>query len=304
MFKNLITYRIASTWAANSAELEANLHKMPFVECGPTQPTSAGWVSPRGVLHAPFVESIGGQWLIKLVVEQRMLPSSVVKRRVDEMAAKIEETTGRKPGKNQKKELAEEATLELLPKAFTKQSSMKVWIDPKQRLLMVDAVSTLKSDDVVTLLVRAVEGLSLSMLQTAQSPAAAMSQWLSTGEPPQGFSLDRECELKAPDETKSSVRYARHALDIDEVRQHIAQGKIPVQLALTWQGRVSLVLTDAMLIKKIAFLDGVFDAGSKPGKDEAFDADAAIATGELGKMIPDLLDALGGEQKMEELLAA
>jgi recombination associated protein RdgC len=51
------------------------------------------------------------------------------------------------------------------------------------------------------------------------------------------------------------------------------------------------MLTDTMQIKKIAFLDGVFD-GSKPGKDEAFDADAAIATGELRKLIPNLLDAL------------
>ena len=111
-----------------------------------------------------------------------------------------------------------------------------------------------------------------------------------------GFSVDRECELKSPDETKSAVRYARHALDIDEVRQHIANGKVPTQLALTWQGRVSLLLTEAMQVKKIAFLEGVFEGG-KPAKEEAFDADAAIATGELGKLIPDLIEALGGEHQ-------
>jgi recombination associated protein RdgC len=120
---------------------------------------------------------------------------------------------------------------------------------------------------------------------------------LTTGEAPQGFSVDRECELKSADEMKSVVRYARHALDIDEIRAHIATGKVPTQLALTWQGRVSLLLTDAMQIKKIAFLEGVFEGG-KPGKDEAFDADAAIATGELSKLIPDLIDALGGEQEL------
>jgi recombination associated protein RdgC len=124
-----------------------------------------------------------------------------------------------------------------------------------------------------------------------------MSEWLTSGEPPAGFSIDRECELKSADETKSAVRYARHALDIDEVRQHIANGKVPTQLALTWQGRVSLVLTEAMQIKKIAFLEGVFEGGGKPAKDEAFDADAAIATGELGRLIPGLIDALGGEHE-------
>ena len=31
------------------------------------------------------------------------------------------------------------------------------------------------------------------------------------------------------------------------------------------------------------------------GKDDGFDADVAIATGELRKLLPELLEALGGE---------
>jgi recombination associated protein RdgC len=160
---------------------------------------------------------------------------------------------------------------------------------------MVDASSPARADDVVTQLVKAFDGLSVTLLQTVQSPAAAMSEWLVSGEPPSAFSVDRECELKSADEMKSVVRYSRHALDIEEVRQHIAAGKLPTKLALTWQGRVSFLLTESMQIKKIAFLDGVFEGTGKVGKDEAFDADAAIATGELGRLIPDLIDALGGE---------
>ena len=297
MFKNLIVYRIGPGWAANSAELEAGLEKMIFVECGPTQPVSAGWAPPRGVAHAPLLESVGGQWLMKLVVEQRVVPSAVIKRRLDERAAQIEKATGRKPGKKQQKELKEEVMLDLLPQAFTKQAAIRVWLNPKDRLLLIDASSPAKADDVVTQLVKAAEGLALTPLHTTQSPAAAMSEWLTTGEAPSGFSVDRECELKSPDETKSAVRYARHALDIEEVRQHIANGKVPTQLALTWQGRVSLLLTEAMQVKKIAFLEGVFEGGSKPKGDEAFEADAAIATGELGKLIPDLIEALGGEHQ-------
>ena len=38
LFKNLTVYRVGPNWAANSAELEAGLDKMIFVECGPTQP--------------------------------------------------------------------------------------------------------------------------------------------------------------------------------------------------------------------------------------------------------------------------
>ena len=125
-----------------------------------------------------------------------------------------------------------------------------------------------------------------------------MSGWLSTKEPPQYFSVDRECELKAADESRAVVRYTRHALDTDEVSQHIAMGKVPTRLALTWGDRVSFVLTEAMQLKKITFLESVFEgAAASPadGKDDNFDADVAIATGELRKLIPDLLEALGGE---------
>jgi recombination associated protein RdgC len=296
LFKNLIVYRIGADWSATVAQVEESLANAAFVECGATQPTSIGWTWPRGIAHGPFIEAVAGQWLLRLMVEQRVLPAAVVKRRADEMARHIEQTTGRKPGKKQSKELKEEAVLELLPLAFTKQAAMNVWLNPAQRLLMVDASSPARADEVATQLAKALPGLSLTLLQTVQSASAAMSEWLVTGEPPAVFSVDRECELKSADEMKSVVRYSRHALDIEEVRQHIAAGKVPTKLALTWQGRVSFLLTDTMQIRKLAFLDGVFEGqGAAKDKDEAFDADAAIATGELNRLIPDLMQALGGE---------
>nr|WP_295083195.1 recombination-associated protein RdgC [uncultured Roseateles sp.] len=295
MFKNLMVYRIGPNWQATVAQIEEALEKQIFVECGATQAQSMGWTPPRGIPHAPLVEDVGGHWILKLMLEQRVLPSSVVKRRVDEMAARVEQETGRKPGKKVSKELKEQATLELLPMAFTKQSSIRVWIAPAQQLLMIDAGSASRAEEVVTLLIKELAGLNLHLIQTAESPAVCMAAWLMDGVPPEGFTIDRECELKSADEMKSVVRYARHSLDIDEVRQHLAGGKAPTRLAMSWRDRVSFMLTDTMQIKKISFLDVVFEGRESADKDEAFDADAAIATGELCKLIPELIDGLGGE---------
>ena len=296
MFKNLTVYRVGPEWQATLAQIEEGLAAARFAECGATQPQSLGWVAPRGTAHGPLVEAVGGQWLMMLMVERKALPSAVVKRRTDELAQQVEQASGRKPGKKQTKELKEQATLELLPMAFTKRATLKVWLDAKQRLLMVDASSPARAGEVVTQLIKSLDGLTLTPLQTTESASVAMSGWLLTGEPPAVFSVDRECELKAQDEMKSVVRYARHPLDIDEVRQHIATGKRPTRLALTWQGRVSFVLTETGQIKKIDFLDVVFEGRGRTDKaDDAFDADAAIATGELVQLIPDLIDALGGE---------
>jgi recombination associated protein RdgC len=128
------------------------------------------------------------------------------------------------------------------------------------------------------------------------SASASMAHWLGSREAPHSFTVDRDCELKMPDEQKSTVRYSRHTLEIDEVAQHITAGKVPTQLAMTWNDRVSFVLTESAQIRKLKLLDVVMDGVEKPGKDDdGFDADAAILTGELSALLPDLLEALGGE---------
>lgn len=293
----MVVYRVDPAWSASLAQIEQSLDAGRFVECGSTQEKSVGWCEPRGQAHGALVESVDGQLLLKLMIETRALPGSVVTRKTKERLAHIEASTGRKPGKKEARNIKDDIRLELLPMAFTKQTSVGIWIDPKARWLVVDAASQARTDDVVTMLVKFLPGLAVTLLNTKLSPTAAMAEWLVSREAPAGFSVDRECELKAADESKAVVRYARHPLDNDEVRQHVQAGKLPTRLALTWNSRVSFVLTESLQIKKLAFLDVIFD-NTVPGKDDDFDANAAILTGELRKLLPDLLDALGGEMAL------
>jgi recombination associated protein RdgC len=295
MFKNIIICRIAPTWAPDLQAAEEALEKAPFMECSATQEKSCGWVPPRGEAHGAMLESIGGQWIARLMTETKTVPGSVLAREVRAKAAQIEHDTGRKPGKKESKELKEEAKLDLLPMAFAKQASTWVWIDPAARLLVLDTASQSRADEVVSLLVEALPGLSVSLLHTQSSPQACMAHWLKEQEPPVGFTVDRECELKSTDEEKAVVKYGRHPLDIEEIQNHIDHGKLPTKLALTWDDRVSFVLTEGLQVRKLQFLDTVFEGR---GNDEGgFDTDVAIATGELSKLIPDLIAALGGEAK-------
>lgn len=286
-------YRIGPEWAPTQQQVEAGLDELRFVPCGAHEDKSVGWVEPRGEAHGPLVEVVGGQLILKLKLETKVVPGAVVTRKAKERAAQIEVTTGRKPGKKETREIKDDIRLSLMPLAFSKEATVWVWIDPQARLLVLDAGSQAKADEVVTLLVKSLDGLGLNLINTQVSPMAAMADWLLTQEAPTSFSVDRDCELKAADESKAVVRYARHALDTDEVKAHVKGGKLPTRLAMTWAGRVSFMLTEGLQLKKLDFLDVVFDDTSS--KDEGFDADVAIATGELRKLLPDLLEALGGE---------
>ena len=293
MFKNLIIYR-TSPLAFTLAQLEAALQRAPFIECGATQEKSAGWVPPRGEAHGALVESINGQWIARLMIETKTVPGDALARKVKEKAERIEQETGRKPGKKETRDLKEEARLDLLPMAFTKRATTWVWIDPQARALVIDTSSQARADEVARSLVEQVPaGFALALLNTKTAPQAAMAHWLNEQEPPEGFTVDRECELKSQDEDKSVVRYANHPLDIQEVLDHINAGLLPTRLALTWDGRVSFTLTQQLQVKGIRFLDSVFE--SQQADEGGFDADVAIATGELGKLIPDLVKALDGE---------
>lgn len=294
MFKNAIIYRIDSRWTPDLKALERSLSKARFVRCSPSQAQSSGFVEPRGDAHAPLVESVGGQWIMRLCVETKKVPASAVQLMLQERLQQIERSTGRKPGKKESKELKEEILLELLPHAFPTQATIGIWLDPEARLLVVDAGSQGKADKVATALVSAADGFALSLVQTAETPASCMAHWLRTDEEPSNFSVDRECELKATDESRAVVRYGRHPLDIAEIKGHLQAGKVPTRLAMTWDSRVSLVLTDAFQLKKLTFLDTVFE-GSASKQDEGFDADVAIMTGEMQSVIKDMIDAVGGE---------
>ena len=301
MFKNLTLFKITAGFPPSVDALEAALQNMPFVATTASQTKSVGWVPPRshehGFLPGMLVESVNGQWMLRFMAEARQVPASVVQRRVDEMAANIEATTGRKPGKKERRDLREDAMAALLPKAFARQQATWVWADLANKRMVLGTISQAVSDDIVTALVKLLDGFVVQPIETTISPSVAMATWLTEQDASGAFDLGKECELKACDESRATVRYTHHQLVTEEVQAHIATGKRPTRLALEWDGRVSFVLTDALQLKKVAFADDVLEQAKaqSPSADD-FDGNVLMATAELGPLIADLVEALGGEE--------
>ncbi len=293
MFKNLRIYSIGAS-GINIEALEQGL--MKFVPAGKSQGKSSGFVPPRHDDNGPLIESVAGQAILEYRIETRSVPADEVRRKADEMAVNIEQQTGRKPGKKEMRDIREEAKLQLLPNAFSKFSSVKIWFDIDGGLLVLDASNQARADEVITALVAADANFAPRMFNTNTTPQSAMASWLLDGEAQDEFQIEQECELKSTGEDRAVVKYNRHSLDIDEIKDHIRQGKLPTKLALNWQGRVVFTLTESLVLKKIDYLETVFDGVSKEGQS-GFDADVTIATGELRQLLPNLIAVLGGELK-------
>lgn len=260
-----------------------------------TQDKSVGWVPPRGEEHGALLERVGDFVFAKLAIETKTVPSSEINKKLDEVIDQIEEQTGRKPGKKERRQLKDDILLALLPNAFPKRKDVAVMIDSVNGYVVIDSATQSVVDEVITFLVRA--GLELTLVQTNTSPNGFMAQHLieeeASGSP---FFVGRECELVSTGEDKAKVTFKNHYLLNQEIHDHLMQGKQVTKLAMTDERETSFVLTETLRLKKLKF--AVPEA--KGEEQDAFDADAILCGSALSALITDLVQAMGGLYEQQE----
>jgi len=293
-FKNLQIFKVSKAWGITEDALHSQLSKIQFSQCASNELVSQGWSSPRG--NDRLVHTVNRQFLICLTTEKKLLPSSVINQVTKARAAELEEQQGFAPGRKAMKDLKERVTDELIPRAFSVKKNTSIWIDPVNGWLVVDSSSPTLADEVVKLLLKCCDKIPLEGLRVNTSPQSAMTSWLAGNQAPKGFTIDQDTDLKSTTEDKATVKFVRHTIEPDDIQRHLAAGKQCTKLAMTWDDRISFVLTDNLVIKKIKPLD-ILDENKDKGtnEEERFDADMMLMTAEISKMIDDIVFALGGE---------
>lgn len=288
-FKNLQIYRLGG-FALDV--LDAGLRTQLFAPLTDNAAKSQGWAPP--LPDGDLIHVVNRQVLLRFDTDERVVPSAVINRAAKVKAAKMEFP----PGKKAMKELKERVADELLPRAFPRLSSVHVWIDPVNGWLVVDTPTASKADEVVKALLKAVDKFPLESLRVARSPVATMTGWLEADEAPDRFTVDQDTELRASGESRAAVRFVKHSLDVDDMRRHIAAGKQCTRLAMTWNSRVSFVLTEGLDIKGVRPLDVLTEGAAATADDrERFDNDFVLMAGELAALLADVVESLGGEAR-------
>lgn len=305
-FKNLTVYRMTASWNLLAADVNEALAAHETAPIGASQQIAHGW---ERQFDDQFVHVVNRQMLLLLKTEKKVVPSSALKAEVASQVERITEQTGRKPGKKETRELKDEALLSLLPNVLPTIQQTHVWIDPVNGWIVVNTGSPARADVVINHLIRSLEKLELQTLHIARDPGSVMTEWLldEVENGPARFSIDRACELKANDETKAVVKYTNSNLNSDDLHNHIKWGKRVVNLALTFEDRVSFVLTERFRIKKVQFLDlCTMEYRDQKAADEreSHDVDFTIMTIELNNMLNALIEALGGEMPRDQEPAA
>jgi recombination associated protein RdgC len=280
-------------WATSAADLEAALGARPLAPCGPFEMSCRGWVPVRS--GGRLLHTIEQQHLIALGVNQKLLPASIVRQIAAERAEIQAQEQGFPVGRKQMRDLKARVADELRPRALTRRRVTRAWIDNRAGWFVVDSAGIPAAEAVVEALGDALGSFAPAAIETERSPHAAMASWLLRGEAPGRFAIDDELELQTADKSKTVIRYVRHPLDGREIHGHLTAGKYPTRLGLTWNDRISFVLTDKLQVKRLEFLEMSDDAAAADETDpaEQFDIDFAVMAGELSALLGELAAVLG-----------
>ena len=296
-FKNVMIYRLTKSLDWTSQKLQTALEQEIFHPCGQSDMSKFGWTNPlRGSELLHF--SVGKQILLLARKEEKILPSHVVKRELDERVNLLEEKENRKLKKTEKQALKDDVIAMLLPRAFSKTQQTAIWIDSETNLIYVDAASSKRAEDTLALLRKSLGSLPVVPLAFANEPTTVMTDWIAQDNLPEYLTALEEAELKAPDD--AVIRCKNHPLDSEEILSHLQKGKLVTKLALDWDEHLSFVLNDDGSLKRLKFADQIREKNDdilKEDYSQRFDADFVLMTGELAKLTENLIDDFGGEKE-------
>ena len=299
-FRNLLVYRLTQDLPFVADELQAALAAKPARPCASQELTTYGFVAPFGKgADAPLVHVSQDFILIAARKEDRILPGSVVRDALKEKVEEIEAEQMRKVYKKERDQIKDEIIQAFLPRAFIRRSTTFAAIAPKQGLILVNSASPKRAEDLLSTLREAIGSLPVRPLTVKMAPTAVLTEWVKTQQAGEHFTALDECELRDPQEDGGIIRCKRQDLTSDEIQLHLSTGKQVTQLSLAWQDKLSFVLDEKMIVKRLRFEDLLQDQAEQDGGDDDLsqqDASFTLMMLTFGEFLPQLFDALGGEE--------
>lgn len=297
-FRNLTLFRFPTACAPElqGLALEEALGQLLLKPPGPMELQSTGFVSPMGPSELDLSRTLMDATFITLGEERKLLPGSVLQRELSKRLDHIRDTEGRNPGARERKRLRDQVITELLPQAFVQARRVRGYLDLAGGWAVIDTSSRKQAETYVTRIREALGSFPAVPVNAETSPRVLMTWWVD-GEPlPEGFALGAWAELRDPVDGGARVTLRDQELGAEEVLEHLKGGKQVFALELVFEGRLSFVLGQDLVLRKLRFLEAATEAlehGERDTQRAEFDAVSALQVGELRRLIGRLEAVLG-----------
>lgn len=271
LIKNAIVYRVD---LPSNDDLTKNLEELPFVPLGETMLGSSGFVPNRGT--GELVTPIAGGLAISMRYDEKIIPESAVRARVDEKAAEINREEGRTLRRKERAEIRDVILAEMARVAFEKTAYVDAFYYRQEGYLIVATGSKSLASMLTGLLVRAVGSIksqTINVSDLKQGITTRLRNWIDGIENMQGtaqfgpFGVGSHVQMKGLSGERLSIQMEESVSEAKEaVAEALASGFMVERIALD-HGPVSFRLTSDFHLKSISI-----DAADEPEDD---DMDAA-----------------------------
>ncbi|MCB1646052.1 MAG: recombination-associated protein RdgC [Pseudomonadales bacterium] len=295
LFKNASVYRLTSPLTHSAEELIACLENQAFVPCSGIRPSSFGWIPPIPYTEdAPLAHEVAGSILLCARREDKVIPPSALREAIAEQVARLESLEGRKVRNREKLNIKDDAMAELLPRALPRSKQIMGYITPADNLLVIDTPNAAEAELFINCLRDSLGTLNLVPPQVRYKPSDIFSRWLMTRKLPDHFGLGDSCDL-IDIETGSTVSCRKQDLDTAEIRNHLEAGKLCTKLGLRWHGDFRVTVDKELILRQLKTESSDDEANDEDNPIARLDAEFVNLSLELGRFLPALFAAMGGE---------
>ena len=300
-FKNLRVYRLPAKPVTDQilSNLDEMLAQQKFEECGKMDIQKSGFVSPLGAHGSTLTHEAMGKVMVCLKSQEKILPASAINEQVEKKIQQIRDEENRSVSRKEKIDIKDEIIFSLLPNALTKSRLTFAYFDLLNSILVVNESSAKKAEALLSALRDALGSLPVIPLQTEGMPCGVMTGWISEGETPKSFDFGGSCKL-IDRKDGATVTVKDCDLTSHEVIEHVNTGMLVDKLALSFEQSISFTVDSDLSFTRVKFCEELIEKADEREAEsyaEQFDADFQIMSIEIGKLIPAVLEAFGGERK-------
>ena len=296
-FKQIQLFHLTTPIKFSVNGIIEKLEPFAFKSCLPSMPASSGWISPLDEDDSPLARGINGCVMITLQVEEKILPASVVNQTLKEKLKQIELNEARKVGQKEKATMKDEVTFTLLPRAFSKFTQIKAYIDTRNQWLVLNTISPARTELFISFFKKTF-GDGICSLDIVK-PSTIVTTWLKNQDYPEVFSVEKSCVLQDPNQQSRMIRCQQQDLFSTSIQSLVKDGCEAVQIALCWHDKIQFVLADDLSLRSVRLAEEDLAEIKEIAetKQQRFDADLIMMSEMFAGLIKDLLSVF---QKRQE----
>lgn len=281
-FKNAIFYEFTDE-LPYIPELAEALETRQARDCTGLELVTRGFVPPAQhdiVIQVKHID------LICLQTCERILPTAVVRKFVDDKVSEIEEAEGRAVGRKERSRIRDEVVVDLIPRAFMRYKRMYAYIDRSRKILVVEASSSTAADNLVSRLRDALGSLKVRPISAQLDVPRRMAGWIEKRNGiPDSFMLLDEAVLEDGDGGKTTIK----GRDL-----FVEPGETAEKIRVSLKDSLDVTLTHDLRANRIVPYDEITFRMTDEEADDPVSrmmADTIIMSEEIGKLYQALKDA-------------